>query len=104
MATFVNPWAGDERAKRAVGNDHFGLLASTSVELASAGVHELVVVSDDGVRLKVDGDVVFEDWTHHGPKRDVVALDLDAGAHLIEVEYFQIQGASALLLELERAR
>ncbi|MEZ6017909.1 MAG: right-handed parallel beta-helix repeat-containing protein [Planctomycetota bacterium] len=103
VPTFVNPFGGSERVKRAVGNDHFGLLASTSVELAEGGAHEFIVVSDDGVRLLVDGEVVFEDWSHHAPKRDVVPVTLEAGPHFVQVEYFQIQGALALLLELERA-
>jgi hypothetical protein len=104
VPTFVNPWGGVERVKRAVGNDYFGLLATTSFEVAEAGAYELVVVSDDGVRVKVDGDLVHEDRTHHGPKRDVAALTLEAGSHLLQLEYFQIQGAAALLVELNPAQ
>lgn len=104
VPTFVNPWGGVDRVKRAVGNDYFGLLATTSFEVATGGAYELVVMSDDGIRIKVDGDVVLEDWTHHGPKRDVATLTLEPGSHFLELEYFQIQGASALLVELNAAR
>ena len=104
VPTFVNPWGGVDRVRRAVGNDYFGLLATTSFDLAEAGTYELVVMSDDGVRVKIDGDVVLEDWTHHAPKRDVAPLTLEAGAHFLELEYFQIQGASALLVELNATR
>lgn len=104
VPNFVNPWAGDPRLQRTVGNDHFGVLASTTVTLDEGGPHQLVVVSDDGVRVKVDGEIVLEDWSHHAPKRDVVRLELESGPHFLEVEYFQIQGASALLLELEPVR
>ena len=36
------------------------------------------------------------------PTRDEAEVDLDEGAHTIEVEYFQIDGAAALAIDLER--
>jgi len=50
----------------------------------------------------VDGEVVLEDWTWHAPRREEVALELAAGEHEVLVEYFQIDGALALLVALER--
>jgi len=104
VPTFANPWAADERIKRTVGNDHFGLLATAELTLAAAGPYDLTVVSDDGIRVFVDGNLVLEDWTHHAPKRDTLRLALPAGPHTFAIEYFQIGGATALLLELEPAR
>lgn len=103
VPTFVDPYGGNDRVRRSVGNDLFGLVASTDVALAEGGAHRLVVVSDDGVRVSIDGRVVFEDWTHHGPTREEVEVELAPGEHRIDLEYFQIRGAYALLVELERA-
>ena len=50
----------------------------------------------------LDGKVAFEDWTWHAPKRGEVAIDLARGDHVLELEYFQIDGATALSIELER--
>jgi hypothetical protein len=98
---WVNPWSSDA-IKRQVGNDRFGLLASTDLAIRDAGRHRLRVVSDDGVRVKVDGKTVLENWTWHAPTRDEAELELTSGRHRIEVEYFQIDGAAALSIELER--
>jgi hypothetical protein len=98
----MNPWGGDEGTRKAVGNDRFGLLAKTNVTLAEGGKHRLAVTSDDGVRVKVDGKVAFEDWTWHAPKRGEIEIELSKGEHEVEVEYFQIDGAVALSIDLER--
>lgn len=103
VGAWTNPWGGDAGVRAAVGNDHFGLLARASFELREAGPYALVVTSDDGVRVSIDGRVVLENWTWHAPTRDVAELTLEAGTHSIEVEYFQIDGASALSIDLERA-
>jgi PA14 domain-containing protein len=70
--------------------------------LAEGGAHRLAVTSDVGVRVRVDGKVAFEDWTWHAPKRGEARIELAQGEHRIEIEYFQIDGATALAIELER--
>lgn len=97
----VSPWASAE-IKQQVGNDRFGLLASTELEIRDAGRHRLSVVSDDGVRVRIDGTTALENWTWHAPTRDQVEVELAVGRHRIELEYFQIDGAAALSVELER--
>ncbi len=103
VGIWTNPWAGDDALRREVGNDHFGMIATTRVALAEGGKHRLAVVSDDGVRVRVDGRTVLENWTWHAPTRDAVEVDLAAGEHEFALEYFQIDGATALSIELERA-
>ncbi len=102
VGAWVNPWAGDEELRRTIGNAHFGLVASATIELAAPGRYRLSVVSDDGVRVQIDGRAVLENWTWHAPTRDVAEIDLTAGRHGFLLEYFQIDGAAALTVELER--
>ena len=64
------------------------------------GRYELVVTSDDGIRLWLDDTLVLEDWTIHGPKEDRVALS--GGTHRLRVEYFQNAGAAALQVVIVR--
>jgi len=80
-----------------------GLIASTTIEIAEAGRYRLAVTSDDGVRVVVDGNVVLENWTWHAATRDVRDISLARGRHEIVIEYFQIDGARALIVELERS-
>jgi len=102
VAAWTNPWGGDESVRKSVGNDRFGLLAQTRLAIAESGMHRLAVTSDDGVRVSVDGKVALEDWTWHAPKRQEVEIDLAQGEHRFEVEYFQIDGATALSIDLRR--
>ena len=102
VPNFVDPWGGDREIKKAVGADHFGLIASTNVTLRERGKYRLSTLSDDGVRVAVDGKRVIDNWTWHAPTRDQDEIELVAGEHKIEIEYFQIDGALALSIELER--
>ncbi len=72
---------------------HIGVLANGRVTLPP-GSYELVVTSDDGVRLWVDEKLALEDWSIHGPKDDRVSIT--GGTHRLRVEYFQNTGAAAL--------
>jgi hypothetical protein len=101
VVALADPHGGDAAVREQVGGSRFGLVARARVRTA-AGTHRLSVTSDDGVRVLVDGEVVLEDWTWHAPRREEVALELAAGEHEVLVEYFQIDGALALLVALER--
>ncbi len=99
VANFLNPWADDD-VRATVGNDTFGLIASTTVEL-EGGAYDLIVRSDDGVRVSIDGVEAFVDWTWHAPRRGEQRIELEPGTHEVTLEYFQIDGATALVVELE---
>ncbi len=81
--------------------DGFATLAETEVALP-AGEYEFRLVSDDGVRLLVDGEVKFEDWTHHSPKDDRVRVRLPEGKHRLRLEHFELDGWAVLTLRLRR--
>lgn len=102
VRAWTDPWGSSKETRTKVGTAHFGLIARTTLTLAEGGAHRLAVTSDDGVRVQVDGQVVLENWTWHGPTRDTAEIQLARGEHTFELEYFQIDGASALALELER--
>ena len=98
---WIDPWAADAEVREAVGADYFGLIATAEVPIVREGLYVLKVVSDDGVRVRVDGETVLEDWTWHAPREVTAQLQLTAGSHAFELEYFQIYGAASLTLHLE---
>ena len=100
VPNFTGPWT-DKDVRKIVGTEYFGLIAKTELEIPKAGAYELSVVSDDGVRVLIDGEIVSEDWTWHSAKEDRRILDLTKGKHLVELEYFQIYGSAALTISLE---
>jgi parallel beta-helix repeat protein len=76
--------------------DHFGMIARTRLRLTK-GTWQFATLSDDGVRVTVDDKPVIENWTWHGPMRDVGQLTLDADRAVeIAVEHFQIDGYAVL--------
>ena len=100
VQSWVSPWGGDKQVRETVGDRRFGLIATTRVDLP-AGRYRLSIMSDDGVRVLVDGSSVLENWTWHASTIDDAELDLSEGQHEFTLEYFQIDGASALSLDLE---
>jgi parallel beta-helix repeat protein len=84
------------------GRDHFGMIARTRLPLAK-GTWEFSTLSDDGVRVSVDGKPVIENWAWHGPTSDAGKLTLPADKTVeIEVEHFQIDGYAVLEFSLSR--
>ncbi len=74
----------------------FGMVARTRLPLAS-GTWEFATLSDDGVRVSVDGRPVIENWAWHGPTRNTGKLTLETGRTVeLVVEHFQIDGYAVL--------
>ncbi len=78
-----------------------GVTATGTLTLPS-GRYELVVTSDDGIRLWVDDRLALEDWSIHGPKDD--RIPIGAGTHRLRLEYFQNTGAAALQVRVLRSK
>jgi hypothetical protein len=92
----------DEVSRRGPGNDHFGTIATTRVPL-SAGTWKVTTLSDDGIRVLVDGKPVLENWGWHGPTTDTATFHRDSSGPVdLRVEHFEIDGFSTLKVDLER--
>jgi hypothetical protein len=80
---------------------HFGMVARARLPLAK-GAWTFTTLSDDGVRVSVDGKPVIENWTWHGPTRDTAKLTLPADQTVdIVVEHFQIDGYAVMELSIQ---
>ena len=73
--------------------------ATTSIDLPRGG-YTLRTVSDDAIRVFVDGTLVIDNWTPH--ESAVNNAPLAAGRHDIRVEYAQVDGWSELRVEVVR--
>lgn len=95
--------APEEVAKAALPRERFGTLASTELELP-AGSWRIATRSDDGVRVRVDGKLLIDNWTHHAPTLDEARFELEASTRVrIEVEHFELDGFAVLEFELAPA-
>ncbi len=88
------PWGGGRPSEK-VPADHFATLATAEMDLP-AGKYELRTVSDDGVRLYIDGKLAIDNWTWHPPHEDRSEVTLQKGKHAIRIEHFEIDGFAQL--------
>ncbi len=95
-------WGGGAPAK-GVPADRFATRARARMRLPK-GRYELRTMSDDGVRVRVDGDVVLENWTWHGPTENRVVVELEGGEHAFGIEHFELDGWAVLAFDLRPVR
>jgi glucose/arabinose dehydrogenase len=81
--------------------DHFVARFSRSIDL-TAGLYDLTVTGDDGVRLYVDGDRVVDHWADEGATDYRVDLPMGEGRHTIVMEYYENAGSALARLTVTR--
>jgi parallel beta-helix repeat protein len=91
-------WQGGRPSEK-VNSDYFGTLATASLPLP-AGTYGITTISDDGIRLWVDGRLVIDNWTWHPPTEDKATVTLKEGVHAFRIEHFEINGHGALSFSL----
>ncbi len=77
--------------------ERWGLEATTSFRLPE-GEYTLRTISDDGVRVWVDGALVIDRFDPHGSEVDDVPIS--AGRHDVRVRYYQIGGWTELRVDV----
>lgn len=84
-----------------VPQEKFAVVATAGISLAP-GSYTLRTISDDAVRVWVDGKLAIDGWTPHESLADVAPLG--GGAHDLRVEYYQVDGWTELRLDILRGR
>ena len=79
--------------------DKWAMEATTTVTL-DPGEYTLRTISDDGIRVFVDGKLVIDRWTVHESTVDTAPLA--SGKHELRVEFFQGDGWTELRVEILR--
>jgi tetratricopeptide (TPR) repeat protein len=78
-----------------VPEDHFAVVATTSIEL-TAGNYTLQTLADDGVRVFLDGKVIIDNPSVRPASRDVGTAEVESGKHDIRIEFFDMGAPAAL--------
>jgi parallel beta-helix repeat protein len=78
----------------------WALTASTPIELPPGGPYTLRTISDDAVRVWVDGRLAIDRWTPGESRVD--HAEIAPGRHDLRVEYFQVDGWVELRVEVVR--
>lgn len=82
--------------KAAGKSDQFGLVYTGQIELPETGRYHFQVVSDDAARLLIDGKEAVSDPMKHKARKATGEIELTAGSHLLEIQYFQFKRNYAL--------
>jgi hypothetical protein len=59
-----------------------------------AGTYRFTATGDDGIRVKLDGNVILDGWSDHPPTTYTVDVPVAAGPHTIVVEYYERTGGA----------
>ena len=93
-------WYRPPRAFARLPQERWSLEASGTVELP-AGRYTLRAISDDAVRVWVDGTLQIDAWDPHESRVDEVPIG--GGRHELRVEYYQNDGWVELRVEISRS-
>lgn len=66
----------------------------TKTETLVDGTYQFVVTADDGIRVKVDNELVLDKWIDQPPTTYTFQKALTAGSHAIVVEYYENGGGA----------
>lgn len=96
-------WSGDAPdGTTLVADDQYSIRWTGFVHASQAGSWTFKTVSNDGVRLWVNGTQLIDNWTQHAATLDTGSLSLPgAGWYPILVEYFNDGGTASFELRFE---
>ena len=60
----------------------------------AAGTYRYTVTGDDGIRVRVDGNLVVDGWSDHPPTTYTADVPLTVGQHTVVIEYYERNGGA----------
>jgi beta-N-acetylglucosaminidase len=82
--------------------DHFSAILKKKVDITEPGDYVFTLHADDGVRLYVDGKLKVESLDYVPGNKRQVTMELSAGVHDIEIQYFEGILGAQLKFELDK--
>ena len=76
----------------------FSVRWTGSLEVTTADEYVFSVSIDDGIRMYIDGEVIFDSWDDSDTTRISSPIFLGAGKHNIKVEYYEASSGSRIIL------
>ena len=92
---------GAGKPHSAVRADRFSVRWTRYIDV-SAATYRFTAISDDGIRVYVDGDLIINEWHDHPARTFVADIDLAAGHHLVVVEYYENAGHAVAKVSWEQ--
>src|SRR5947207_538291 len=67
-----------------------------TVQYLNAGQYRFTITADDGVRMFIDGQSILDAWHDQAPTTYYVNVQVVAGVHAFQVDYYQGVGDASL--------
>ena len=81
-------------------SSNYGADITATIQVRSAGTYTFNTTSDDGSLLFIDGQLVVNNNYYQGATQRTGSINLSAGTHTMEVQYFQGGGGNSLVSTL----
>jgi len=93
-------WDAGSPGVTGVGADNFSVRWDGYLKATTSGNYQFETVSDDGVRVWVNNQLIIDNWTSHSQTTDTSStIALTAGTNYpVRVEYFEAGGVSIIAL------
>jgi hypothetical protein len=76
------------------------MVVADGVANLPAGDYTVTVISDDGARVWMDGEVLLDSWAPHESRAD--RAPIPGGKRRFKVEYYEIGGFAELRFDIQR--
>lgn len=90
-------WEANESPAAGIPADYFSVRWTRDVQF-EAGTVRFHTLTDDGVRLYVDGILVIDEWRVMAPTEHTAEVQLTAGFHNVRMEFFEARGGAVAKL------
>ncbi|MDI6751317.1 MAG: PA14 domain-containing protein [bacterium] len=94
-------WGKESPKDGVVNADQFSVRWEGVVTVSKVCKYTFYTLTDDGVRLYVDGSKIIDDWNNHSAKENSHTISLSAGNHTIKMEYYENTGNAVAKLYWE---
>lgn len=93
----INFYWGMDSPMAGIPGSNFSVRWTRTLSFA-AGTYTFHTITDDGVRLYVDGTKIIDDWNNHPATENKATITLTAGNHTVKMEYFDNEGGDVARL------
>ena len=76
--------------------DHWSVVIEGYIYAPQNGTYTFRTISDDGIRVIIDGSNVINNWTDHAPRYDYGSKSLQAGWRRLRIEMYEWGGGTRL--------
>ncbi len=84
-----------------VNPDHF-IAVWTKNQYFDAGLYDFSTLSDDGIRVLLDGRAIIDQWNDHGPTIFSSIRPVTRGVHALKIEYYENAGGAVAQFDFRK--